>query len=214
MTKLSEIADVPLAIDLRLNYQDAARLRAPAAAYSLWPDAPFGASADFGVWPSVFIPRARVQGRAPSDRIVLEPNEAPFWEAFYLWDDVRELTAHLRPLPVGSHVVALAMDPERGAQLASDLPVAMLAENGLSAETLTMDAAFMGYDITDPYLHSALFDAARPDMELPAIQRTEFGLVANLDAARKLRDLLEKDDPAPAPLICVSVWLLGLRDPS
>lgn len=214
MTLLSEIADTPLAIDLRLNFEVAAQLRAPAAAFSLWPDAPFGASADFGVWPSVFTPRARVAGVAPSDRIVLEPGEAPFWEAFYMWDDVRELTAHLRPLPVGSHVIALALDPEGVERLDSDRPVAMLAENGLSVETLTMDAEFMGYDITDLYLQSALFDAARPEMEPPAIQRTEFGLVASLETARDLRDVLVKVDPAPAPLVCVSVWSLGEREPT
>ena len=164
MTVLSEIPETPLAIDLRLGFDAAAQLRAPAAAFSLWPNAPFGASADFGVWPSVFMPRARVIGAAPRDRIVLEPGEAPFWEAFYMWDDVRELTAHLRPLPVGSHVIGLALDPDGADRLTSDLPVAMLAENGVSAETLAMDAAFMGYDITDMYLQSALFDAARPDI--------------------------------------------------
>jgi len=214
MTMLSEIADIPLAIDLRLNFEAAAQLRAPAAAFSLWPEAPFGASADFGVWPSVFIARARVEGVAPSDRIVLEPGEALFWEAFYMWDDVRELTAHLRPLQVGSHVIALALDPEGAERLESDLPLAMLAQNGLSEETLTMDAAFLGYDITDMYLQSALFNAARPEMEPPATQRTEFGLVATLEAARNLRDVLVKDDPAPAPLVCVSVWSLGEREPT
>ena len=214
MAKLTEIPDLPLAIDLRIDLAVAAQARAPAAAFSLWPEAPFGASADFGVWPSVFLPRAEGEDAARPDRIGLDPGDAPFWEAFYLWDDIEDLTAHLRPLPVATHMVALALDPKDADRLEADLPLAMLAENGLSAETLAMDASFMGYDIVDMYLQSALFDAARPDMTPPAVQRTEFGLIATLEAARELRQVLGPDDPAHVPLACVSVWSLGDRAPN
>lgn len=96
----------------------------------------------------------------------------------------------------------------------SDLPLTMLAENGLSAETLTMDADVLRYDVTDVSLQSALLDAACPHMEPLAMERTEFGLVATLGAARDLRVVLTRDDPATAPLVCVSMWSLGEREPT
>ena len=58
------------------------------------------------------------------------------------------------------------------------------------------------------------FDAARPDMTPPAVQRTEFGLIATLAAARDLRQVLGPDDPAHVPLACASVWSLGDRAPN
>jgi hypothetical protein len=87
MPKLSQITDRPFAIDLRVGLAEAAELRAPAASYSLWPEAPFGASADFAVWPGAFVP----QDRANEGRIALASDEAAYWQAFQLWDDVRDV---------------------------------------------------------------------------------------------------------------------------
>lgn len=207
MPKLSQIPDRPFAIDLRVGLTEAAQLRASAAAYSLWPEAPFGALADFGVWPGAFVP----QDRANEDRIALAPDEAAYWQAFYLWDDVRDMTAHMRPLPIPTHVVSLAFDPDPTVPLTEDRPLAQLVSGGMSRETLEMDAMFMGYDMTDEFLRSVLFDGARPHFDARAVVRTPFGLVEERDAARALRRRLEQDDPAHAPLACISVWSLGER---
>jgi len=74
-----------------------------------------------------------------------------------------------------------------------------------------MDAMFMGYDITDEFLRSALFDAARPEFDACDVARAPYGLVATLETARALRKRLEQDDPAQALLACISVWSLGAR---
>ena len=207
MPKLSHIPDRPIAIDLRIDLAEAAKLRAPAAAYSLWPDAPFGASADFNVWPSAFVPSAQ----AAADRIALAPDEAAYWQAFYVWDDVREMANHLRPLPIATHIIALGLDSDPAVILDEDYALAQLAGGGVSPETLEMDATFLGYDITDEFLRSALFDAARPDFETNEVPRSSYGLVETLETARDLRKRLEQDDPAHGPLSCISVWSLGDR---
>uniref|UniRef100_UPI001D09D8CE hypothetical protein n=1 Tax=Roseobacter weihaiensis TaxID=2763262 RepID=UPI001D09D8CE len=198
------------AIDLRIGLPEAATLRAPAARYSLWPDDPFGASADYNVWPSAFTQR----DQARADRILLDPGEAPYWDSFYMWYDVREMTNHMRPLPITTNVIALGLDRDPTVHLRRDYALGQLKLGKLTPETLEMEAAFMGYDITDEFLRSALFDSARPDFDASNVSRTAYGLVDTLPAARTLRDLLDKDDPAHSPLSCISVWSLGERPPT
>lgn len=207
MFRLSQIPDRPIAIDLRIGLPEAAELRASAAEYSLWPDDPFGASADQGVWPSAFVK----QEHASANRIAVDPNEAPYWQAFYMWDDVREMAHFMRPLPVITNVIALGLDKDPTVLLRSDCALGQLETSGVSPETLDMEAAFMGYDIADEFLRSSLFDGARRDLDVGDVPRTLYGLVDTLEAARDLRKRLEQDDPSHVPLACISVWSLGER---
>lgn len=210
MPLLSEIPDTPIGMDLRVDLPTAAQLRAPAAAYSLWPDHPFGASADGGVWPSVFV--EATAATATPDRIALQPGEAAFWQAFHLWDDIREMAHHMRPLPIPTELVALGLDPDHGA-LNDEYALYQLARGRLTPETLELEATLLGYDITDEFLRSALFDAARaPGFVFPETPRSAYGLVETREAARALLKVLERDDPAHAPLVAVSVWSLGARE--
>lgn len=210
MPNLSRVPDHPIAIDLRIGLAEAAEMRRPAAAYSLWPERPFGASADQGVWPSAFVGR----DRAAADRISMHPGAAPYWDNFGLWDDVRDMAHHMRPLPVATHVIALGLDTQRIDLLRGDSVLGVLARGALTAETLGMEATLLGYDITDEFLQSAVFDSARPSFDANDVPRTIQGLVESLEAARDLRDRLDTADPAHSPLSCVSVWSLGDRPPT
>lgn len=207
MPKLSQIQDRPIAIDLRVGLPDAATLYARWANHSLWPDDPFGASADERVWPRVFVER----DLAARDRIALDPGEAPYWDAYYMWDNVREMTNHMRPLPVITNAIALGLDRDPNVHLRHDYALAGLAENGVSSETLEMEAAFMGYDITDGILESSLFMSELRGFDASDVSRSVYGLVDSLEAARKLRDRLDRYDPSFGPLSCISVWALGER---
>jgi len=184
MTPLMDIEDRPFALDARISLERAAQLRAPAAAYSLWPDAPFGASADVAVWPSIFTER----NGNDTDKIELATGQAPFWDAFSTWDDIRELSHHLRPLKAESILVAFALHRQDAPLLEPDYALGQLVETGLSPETLAMTAKFCGYDLVDKVMSSALFDAAD---------------------AQRVKELLEQDDPSQAPLFRVSVWSSG-----
>ena len=211
MPRLAQISDRPFAIDLRIGLPDAAAWRARhwSPRYSLWPNDPFGASVDHNVWPSVFVR----SGTPRADRITLAPGEAPFWEAFNMWDDVRDMTGHMRPLPIVTNVIALGLDRDPTVHLQPDYALAGLAENGVSPETLDMDAVLMGYDITDGVLESALFSHDGPELELDVrdVPRSVYGLIETLEAARALRPHLERCGPPHAPLHCISVWALGER---
>ncbi|WP_238840739.1 hypothetical protein [Roseobacter cerasinus] len=119
----------------------------------------------------------------------------------------------MRPLPVVSNVVALGLDQDPSVHLQQDLALAGLAQNGVSSETLEMEAVLMGYDITDGVLESALFAHDGPSLEFDVrdVQRTVYGLIDTLEAARTLRRRLETCGPPNAPLHCISVWALGER---
>ncbi|WP_308914974.1 hypothetical protein [Jannaschia sp. LMIT008] len=210
MPRLSQIPDQPIAIDLRIDLRKAKEMRAAwPVDYSIWPDDPFGASADQNVWPSVFVD----PGQASAERIVIEPGEAPYWDAFNMWDDVRDMMGHMRPLPIVTDVVALGLDRDPSVHLPQDFALAGLAQNGVSPETREMEAVLLGYDVTDGVLESALFahDGIGLDFEVRDVQRSVYGLIGTLDAARSLRRRLEPFGPPNAPLHCISVWSLGER---
>ena len=208
MPKLRDIPDHAFGIDLRIDLSLAAHLRAPAAAWSLWPDAPFGASADIAVWPSAFTEDPAAQ----QDRILLAADEAPFWQAYGLWDDIGDMVGHMRPLPIETTAIALGLVHNPAKVLRDDHALGMLAKSRLTGDTLDMQAHLLGHDITDEFLSSALFDAARgPEFRFDPVARTAHGLIASATEAAALAVALERDDPGHAPLSVISVWSLGHR---
>lgn len=209
MPRLSEIADRTLAIDLRIGLPAAAawynKNRTPN--YSLWPNDPFGASIDHNVWPSVFVR----PGSNQPDRITLETGEAPFWDAFNMWDDVREMVRYMRPLPVVTNVIAVGIDAGVRSGPTDETALANLIENGVTAETLEMQAVLLGYDVVDGYFESALFMSHLDTFNAGDVCRTNYGLVERKMDAQSLCDRLQSKLHDRSTLHTVSIWALGER---
>lgn len=206
MPKFADTEDAILALDLRIDPVLATQLRAPAAQWSFWPEAPFGSSADASVWPSLF-------SKTPeTDRIFLEPGEAAYWQAMGVWDDLQDIAQHTLPVAIASELIAIGLCVSDVGKVPPDTLVGQLIEIGIHPDSQQTEATLLGYDIVDVFLSSALFDAAAPaDVDRTTVPRSAAGLIETKDAARALLPVLEAADPAHAPLLIVSVFSLGHR---
>lgn len=214
MPKLKDINGWALGLDLRIDPVVAMDLRqglGDLASWSLWPDAPFGQSADAEIWPSAFAP----SDRAEPDRIHIEAHEAPYWQAMGLWDDMAELAAHIIPLPIGTELIAIALPHAEGeGRVRHDYAIEQMLYTGVSEEALGAEATVLGYDICEEF-STALFKSPPPEGFLPgSVPRAASGLIATYEAADALRPMLEAADPGAAPLLILEVWSLGFRPPS
>lgn len=193
-----------LAFDARLDRAEAAA-RMPQG-YSVWPERHWGCSADPDVWPSVF---AR-EGETDPDRIRLPPLASRMWEAFGLFDDIDELSAHLRPVRGGGEVIALALDAESAGRAPADVMLGALEAGPPARGAGDMPARSLGYDVTDPYLTSMILNAGpTPALIEKAPARSAAGLIEDAAAARAYLPVLEAADPSHVPLLVVEVYSLG-----
>lgn len=207
MTKLANQPDHPFAVDLRIGRARAAEERAPAAAYSLWPEEFFGASADTGVWPSAFV----LEARPGPSRVPLRAGEAPEWEAFGTWPGLATMAPYLLPTDPPGEIVALAMDRACLERVPPDMVSGVLCAQGVDEAALDAEAALLGFDIVDDVLQSMVFDAMHgPEIRAQAPPRSEAGLIASREDAAAFLPLLEEADPAHAPLLIVAVYSLGV----
>jgi hypothetical protein len=207
---LHSIPERLLAFDVRLDRVEAARRRVVASAWALWPAEPFGTSVDACVWPSLFAPEAEAV-KDPA-LIPIAPGEAPFWEAFGMWDDLREMGGMILPVHFAGEIVAVALAREGESRVPSGGLLEALCRNQVGGAEA--EVTLLGYDIADGFLQSALFDSCpTPELIAQAPERSPAGLIASMEAAQSFLPLLETADRAHAPLFTFAVYALGTVPP-
>jgi len=182
--KLADIPEHAFTLDVRIGRALAADLRTDAAAYSLWPEAPFGASADNGIWPSAFA----VADTAGPSQIPMRAGESVDWDALQRWQSLEAMGKFILPTDPAGEIIALGMDRSYISAIPEDTVTRYLCDNELDQAAKQADVQLLGYDITDIWLQSALFDWMHDaTMQATAPPRSVAGLIAARDDARRIR---------------------------
>lgn len=153
-----------IGFDVRRSPGSVADLLMPAerrAASLLQPDGPEVLSADRSIWPSLFCTKDAGTAWPASLPDVVTVEDGPgadYFEAFDLWPDLASMRSAYRPSPQGDCgiAVALLLPEHYGRQIAGDAWFEAVIAPGATPDTPASDWPFLGFDVVNSGLQSAL----------------------------------------------------------